>query len=114
MSPVRLVILLVAAVAAIGAVFLVRSMAAPAPAVAAAKMAPVEAPKPVEIPTKQVLVANHAIPVGKFVSADDLRWQEWPASSPIGAPRPGRAQAASDHIRCHRRRTDEAGRHQRP
>ena len=83
MSPVRLVILLVAAVAAIGAVFLVRSMAAPAPAVAAAKMAPVEAPKPVEIPTKQVLVANRPIPVGKFVEADDLRWQEWPASAPV-------------------------------
>lgn len=81
MSPVRLIILLVAAGAAIGAVFLVRSMQAPAPAVAAVA-APVEA-KPVEISTKQILVANRAIPVGKYVEADDLRWQEWPASAPV-------------------------------
>jgi pilus assembly protein CpaB len=82
MSPVRLIILLVAAAAAIGAVFLVRSMAAPAPAVAAAKMAPVEVEKPKEVPAKLVLVASHPIGVGKFVSTDDLRWQEWPADAP--------------------------------
>ncbi len=84
MSPVRLIILLVAAGAAIAAVFLVRSVQTSAPAVAAVA-APAEAPKPVEIPTKQVLVAKEAIPVGKFVSADDLRWQEWPASAPADA-----------------------------
>ena len=83
MSPVRLIILLVAAGAAIAAVFLVRSVQAPAPAAAAAAAAPAEAAKPVEIPTKQVLVANNKIPVGKFVAADDLRWQEWPASANI-------------------------------
>ena len=83
MSPVRLIILLVAAGAAIAAVFLVRSVQAPAPAAAAAAAAPAEAAKPVEIPTKQVLVANIKIPVGKFVAADDLRWQEWPASANI-------------------------------
>src|SRR5690349_8510874 len=83
MSPVRLIILLVAAAAAIGAVFLVRSMATPAPAVAAAKMTPAEVEKPKEVPAKLVLVANHPIGVGKFVSTDDLRWQEWPADAPI-------------------------------
>ena len=78
MSPVRLIILLVAAGAAIGAVFLVRSMQTPAAAVAA----PVpEAAEPVKIPTKQVLVANNTIPIGKFVSLDDLKWQEWPADA---------------------------------
>ena len=82
MSPVRLITLLVAAGAAIAAVFLVRSMQAPAPAVAAVA-APAEATKPIEIPTKQILVANNNIPVGKFVSADDLRWQEWPASAKV-------------------------------
>ena len=82
MSPVRLIILLVAAGAAIAAVFLVRSVQTPAPA-AAAVAAPVEAPKPVEIPTKQVLVANANIPVGKFVAMDDLRWQEWPANAKV-------------------------------
>lgn len=82
MSPVRLIILLVAAGAAIAAVFLVRSVQTPAPAVAAIS-APAEAPKPVEIPTKQILVANNNIPVGKFVSPDDLRWQDWPADAKI-------------------------------
>lgn len=80
MSPVRLIILLVAAGAAIGAVFLVRSMQTPAAAVAAP--VPEVAPEPVKIPTKQILVANAAIPTGKFVSLDDLKWQEWPADAP--------------------------------
>jgi pilus assembly protein CpaB len=81
MSPVRLIILLVAAGAAIAAVFLVRSVQTPAPAEATAAVAPV---KPA-LPAKQLLVARQAIPVGKFVTADDLRWQEWPADSPTGA-----------------------------
>lgn len=81
MSPMRLIILLVAAVAAIGAVFLVRSVQAPAQAVAAAPVA--AAPAPVEIPTKEVLVANVPIPIGRFVSLDDLSWQEWPADAPM-------------------------------
>lgn len=80
MSPVRLIILLIAAGAAIGAVFLVRSMQAPAPAVAAADI-PAAAPVPVEIPLKQILVANNTIPAGKFVSLDDLKWQGWPADA---------------------------------
>ena len=82
MSPVRLIILLVAAGAAVAAVFLVRSVQAPSPAVASIA-APAEAPKPVEIPTKQILVANNKIPIGKFVAAEDLRWQEWPASANV-------------------------------
>jgi pilus assembly protein CpaB len=81
MSPVRLIILVIAAGAAIGAVFLVRSMQQPAPAVAAV---PSEVKKP-ELPTKQILVAKTAIPVGKFVVADDLKWQAWPDNSPTGA-----------------------------
>ncbi len=71
MSPVRLIILLVAAGAAIAAVFLIRSIQAPAPAVAAS----VEAPPP---STKQVLVARREIPVGRFVTVEDLLWQDWP------------------------------------
>lgn len=84
MSPVRLVILLVAAVAAIGAVFLVRSVQTPqqADASAAAEAPP---PAPVEIPTKQILIAKNTIPVGKFVSLDDLAWQAWPADAPVEA-----------------------------
>lgn len=84
MSPVRLVILLVAAVAAIGAVFLVRSVQTPqqAEAAVAAEAPP---PAPVEIPTKQILIAKNTIPVGKFVSLDDLAWQAWPADAPVDA-----------------------------
>lgn len=82
MSPVRLIILLVAAGAAIAAVFLVRSAQTPAPA--AASIA-VEAPKAKEVPTKQILVARAPIPIGKFVVADDLKWQDWPEASPTGA-----------------------------
>ncbi|MEZ6031385.1 MAG: Flp pilus assembly protein CpaB [Hyphomonadaceae bacterium] len=85
MSPVRLIILLVAAVAAIGAVFLVRSVQQPSTATAAETPMLAEAPPPVEIPVKQVLVANNPIPIGRFVSADDLRWQEWPAEAPMDA-----------------------------
>jgi pilus assembly protein CpaB len=82
MSPVRLIILLVAAGAAIAAVFLVRSAQTPAPAAAAAATTIV---KSKEVAAKQVLVARHEIPIGKFVTADDLRWQDWPEDSPTGA-----------------------------
>jgi pilus assembly protein CpaB len=78
MSPVRLIILLVAAGAAVAAVFLVRSVQTPAPAVAVVQ--PEEA-KPADVPAKQVLVTKSAIPVGKFVAADDLAWQSWPADA---------------------------------
>jgi pilus assembly protein CpaB len=81
MSPVRLIILLVAAGAAIAAVFLVRSAQTPAPAAAAIA---VEAPKPKDVPTKQILVARLPIPVGKFIVADDLKWQDWPEAAPTG------------------------------
>ena len=81
MSPMRLIILLVAAAAAIGAVFLVRTVQAPSQATASEMPAAVAAP--VEVPKKLILVANAAIPVGKFVALDDLRWQEWPADAPM-------------------------------
>lgn len=84
MSPVRLIILLVAAAAAIGAVFLVRSVQQPQQA-AAAELAPAAAPEPVKIPTKQILIAKNTITVGKYVAADDLAWQEWPADAPTDA-----------------------------
>jgi pilus assembly protein CpaB len=81
MSPVRLIILVVAAGAAIGAVFLVRSMQQPAPAVAAVPTEPKKAPTF----AKQILVAKAAIPVGKFIVADDLKWQGWPDNAATGA-----------------------------
>lgn len=75
MSPMRLIILLVAAGAAVAAVFLVRSMKAPAPA--AASIAVHAAPVPVA-PTNEVLVARHPIEAGKFIVVDDLKWESWP------------------------------------
>jgi pilus assembly protein CpaB len=83
MSPVRLIILLIAAAAAIGAVFLVRSVQQPSVA-GASLPAALAAPAPVAVRLKQVLVARNAIPVGRYVSADDLQWQDWPADAPTG------------------------------
>lgn len=71
MSPVRLIILIVAAAAAIGAVFLVRSIQAPAPAEAASA-------EVIQEPLKEILVARREIPVGRFVTVEDLHWQAWP------------------------------------
>lgn len=82
MSPMRLIILLVAAGAAIAAVFLVRAAGAPKPAAAATV---VEVAKPREVPSKQILVAKAAIPVGKAVTIDDLKWQAWPENAPTGS-----------------------------
>lgn len=83
MSPMRLIILLVAAAAAIGAVFLVRTVQSPSQATASET--PAATAQPVEVPKKMILVANTAIPVGKFAALDDLRWQEWPADAPMDA-----------------------------
>lgn len=83
MSPMRLIILLVAAAAAIGAVFLVRTVQTPSQATASETPAAVA--QPVEAPKKLILVANTGIPVGKFVGLDDLRWQEWPADAPMNS-----------------------------
>jgi pilus assembly protein CpaB len=77
MSPLRLIILLVAAGAAVVAVFLVRSVKAPAPAEAAA---PVEIVKE-EKPAKQILVAKHDLAVGQFVTVEDLAWAIWPENT---------------------------------
>ncbi|MDZ4762446.1 MAG: Flp pilus assembly protein CpaB [Alphaproteobacteria bacterium] len=79
MSPVRLIILVVAAGAAIGAVFLVRSAQAPSPADAAVSTQP--AAQEVRA-AKEVLVAKRELPVGQFVVLDDLQWQGWPENAP--------------------------------
>jgi pilus assembly protein CpaB len=78
MSPLRLIILLVAAGAAIAAVFLVRSVQAPSKA--SASTAPIEA-RHVEAPTKQILVVKKDVPLGHFLVADDLAWQSWPENA---------------------------------
>ena len=100
MGAVRIVVLVVAAVAAIALAFVVHKMtsgrpAAPAPVVAAAP----------DKPTVQVLVAKRDLQTGTRLSPADLAWQAWPAdslnpafitdgSAPIAAPKTVAGKAA--------------------
>lgn len=78
MGPVRILILVVALAAAVGAVVVVRGMskAQPPVVVAQAPAAPV-----VEKPTAQVLVAKRDLPPGTRIAAEDMTWQAWPQDS---------------------------------
>ena len=71
----RVIILVVAAVAAIGLMLIVRGLAghhaAPAPMVAAAPAQPMT----------NVLVAHHELPTGTRIGAGDVVWQPWPANA---------------------------------
>ena len=74
LSPIRIIILLVAAAAAIGAAFLVRNMAA-------VPELPVEIPviqEPVKEPTVNVLVARRDMARGELLTEADMEWQSWP------------------------------------
>lgn len=78
MSPVRLLIVLVAAISAIGlAVVLQKALGKPA-AAPAARAAPVAAPGK---PMTQVLVAKRDLPIGTRLVAADVTWQAWPSDS---------------------------------
>jgi pilus assembly protein CpaB len=78
MGPTRIVILLVAAVAAIGLAVVARSFFnRPAVAPAAAVAPPVAAGKPVA----QVLTAKHDLAIGERLTADDLTWTAWPVEA---------------------------------
>ena len=88
MSPARIIILVVALVAGLGAALLVQSSDTPAP------VAKIEA-----APTVPVLVAATDIPVGNTVTANDLRWLDWPlASVPTGIIRKDEAPEAEKEI----------------
>jgi pilus assembly protein CpaB len=89
MSPARIIILVVALAAGLGAALLVRKPSqAPAPA---AKLQPA--------PTVPVLVAAGDIPIGNTVSANDLRWLDWPlASVPAGVIRKDEAPEAEKEV----------------
>lgn len=76
MGAVRIIVLAVAAVAAIGLFVMMRSMASgPKPTTVVA------APAPVEKPMAQVLVAKRDLPVGTRITAADVGWQPWPADA---------------------------------
>lgn len=74
MGSVRIVMLVVAALAAIGLAFIVRNMLTPErPAITAA------APPPK--PVVQVLVAKRDLAIGTRLASADLGWQPWPADA---------------------------------
>ncbi len=75
MNPVRLAIIGVALVAAIGLAVLLRNMVAPK---TAAKIVVAAAP---QVPTTRVLVAAHDLKVGDRLSEIDMTWQAWPANA---------------------------------
>ena len=73
MSPARIIVLVVAIVAGIGAALLMqRPETAPAPVTQIAA------------PTVPVLVAAAEIPIGNTLTANDMRWIDWPAASVPG------------------------------
>jgi len=83
MSPVRLLIVLVAAISAIGlAVVLQRAMGGKPAAAPLAQVAPSAAPGK---PMTQVLVAKRDLPIGTRLVAADVTWQAWPSDSINGA-----------------------------
>lgn len=73
MGPVRILILVVALAAGLGAVILVKGMSKAAPQVVVAA-----APAVVETPKSQVLVAKRDLPPGTRLTAEDMTWQPWP------------------------------------
>ena len=76
MGAVRIVVLAVALVAAIGLALMVRGMATPKKEAVVA--APVAAPVR---PTTRVLVAKRDLGIGERISGGDVGWQDWPADA---------------------------------
>lgn len=75
MNPVRVMIVLVAAVSAIGlAVVMRKAMSGKAPPVAV-----VQTSAPIGKPMTQVLVAKHDLAIGARLTAADVTWQAWPS-----------------------------------
>jgi pilus assembly protein CpaB len=88
MSPARIIILVVALVAGLGAALLMQRPDVPAPV---ARIEPA--------PTVPVLVAAADIPIGNTVSANDMRWIDWPlASVPAGVVRQDEAPEAEKEL----------------
>lgn len=76
MGAVRIIVLVVAAVAALGLALVVRNMATGSKSQAVA----VAAPAP-QKPMVQVLVAKRDLPVGTRLTPADMNWQAWPADA---------------------------------
>ena len=74
MNPLRMAILGVALVAAIGLAFLLRALISPAKPPTVVAAAPAKA-------TVRVLVAARDLPLATRLAASDMSWQPWPADS---------------------------------
>ena len=80
MSPLRLIILAVAGLAAVAAAFLVRGMASqPSEPVTVAETKTII--QEVEVSQTKVLVAAGDLPVGTLLSPSDFRWADWPEAT---------------------------------
>ena len=77
MKPIRIIVLAVAAVAAIGLALLVRGVMSGKPTSQAAASIPVVKPKPMA----RVLVAKHDLKIGQRLTAEDIDWQDWPVEA---------------------------------
>jgi pilus assembly protein CpaB len=104
MNPLRVMIVLIAAVSAIGLAVVMQKALGGKPAPVAA-VAP--APRAVEKPMTQVLVAKRDLAIGTRLVAADVAWQAWPSDAVNGAfitngaapPAPdGKVQAAKATI----------------
>ncbi|MEL6258156.1 MAG: Flp pilus assembly protein CpaB, partial [Pseudomonadota bacterium] len=79
MTPIRLIILAVAAGAAMLAGYMVFQLSqAPEPVAPVQVAAP---PPPPQIPTVQVLTAMQDMPVGTLITPEHLTWAEWPEAT---------------------------------
>ncbi len=74
MSPIRLIILIVAAGSAVLAGYLVFSMSRTPPQVE-------QVEKIIEVPKAHVLVARRQLPVGTLIVPEDLDWAPWPEAN---------------------------------
>ena len=81
MSPMRLIILAVALVAAGLAAFLVRNIASQQPTVVEGPTETVERIVEVEVSQQQVLVARGDLRVGTLLTPDDFKWANWPEAT---------------------------------
>ncbi len=81
MSPMRLIILAVALVAAGLAAFLVRNIASQQPTVVEGPTETVERIVEVEVSQQKVLVARSDLRVGTLLTPDDFKWENWPEAT---------------------------------
>lgn len=105
MKPVRILVLAVAAVAAVGLAVVVRG-ALSGKATSEAVAEPVRAPAPPPKPMAKVLVAARDLKIGDRLTPQDMTWQDWPleAVNPAfvtdGAATPARTAAAAGPVKA--------------